>query len=286
MIEESSLGTAVFPKSKSQQSHVGEAASAGLLIINADDWGRTREVTDRIAECSAVSTISSVSAMVFMEDSERAARLAVEQQVDAALHLNFTTSFSASNCSTKLREHQERTAAYLLRRRIAQAVFHPGLTGSFEYLALTQIDEFQRLYGRAPGRLDGHHHMHLCENVLLQALIPAGTIVRRNFTFEPGEKSFWNLTYRKFSDLRLSRRHQLTDFFFSLAPPDPARLRRIYSLAHDSVVEAETHPINPTEHEYLAGGKIFQDLGGVKIAPPFAVAQRLQSKCGVMRAIA
>jgi hypothetical protein len=34
--------------------------------------------------------------------------------------------------------------------------------------------------------------MHLCANVLWQGLLPAGTLVRRNFSFHPGEKSRWN----------------------------------------------------------------------------------------------
>ena len=35
-----------------------------------------------------------VSAMVFMEDSERAASIARADAIDAGLHLNFTTAFS------------------------------------------------------------------------------------------------------------------------------------------------------------------------------------------------
>src|SRR4029077_20103780 len=63
----------------------------GVLIINADDWGRSQETTDRIAECVAHGAVSSVSAMVFMEDSERSAVIARERGIDAGLHLNFTT---------------------------------------------------------------------------------------------------------------------------------------------------------------------------------------------------
>ena len=71
---------------------------AGLLIINADDWGFDRGTTDRIFQPALRKTVSSVSAMVFMEDSERAAAMARESEIDAGLHLNLTTPFSASNC--------------------------------------------------------------------------------------------------------------------------------------------------------------------------------------------
>src|SRR5580704_8891452 len=68
-----------------------ESAREGLLILNADDWGRDRETTERIFDCVRRGTVSSVSAMVFMQDSERAAGIAREANVDAGLHMNFTT---------------------------------------------------------------------------------------------------------------------------------------------------------------------------------------------------
>src|SRR5882724_10194995 len=114
----------------------------GRLIINADDWGRNCDTTDRTLECVRRGSVSSVSAMVFMEDSERAAATAREQGIDAGLHLNFTTSFSAASSPTRLIEHQQRLLRYLRRHRFAQVVFHPGLTCSFEYVLRAQLEEF------------------------------------------------------------------------------------------------------------------------------------------------
>src|SRR5713226_4540807 len=76
-------------------------------------------------------------------------------------------------------------------------------------------------------------HMHLCANALLAGLLPLGTLVRRNFSFQPGEKGAVNRLHRQAVDKRLARRHRLTDFFFSLPPLEPqSRLERILSLAH------------------------------------------------------
>jgi len=249
-----------------------EAPPAGLLIINADDWGRDRETTDRTLECILRGTVSSASAMVFMADSERATAIAKENAINAGLHLNFTTPFSAPDCPTRLAEHQQGLARFLLRYRLAQVVFYPMLTRSFEYVVSAQLDEFCRLYGAPPARLDGHHHMHLCANVLLGRLLPSGTVIRRNFSFQPGEKSFGNRFYRKVVDRMLARRHRLTDFFFSLAPLDsPGRIERIFSLARRFVVEVETHPLDAKEYRFLAGGEIFRWAGDVPIASRFAV---------------
>jgi len=219
--------------------------------------------------------------MVFMKDSDRAAVLAREHEIEAGLHLNFTTPFSAPGCPSRLLERQQQLARYLLRHRLSQCVFHPGLIRSFEYLVAAQLDEFRRIYGKDPEKIDGHHHMHLCMNVLLQQLLPPATIVRRNFSFERGEKSLWNRLYRKAVDHSLARRHRLVDFLFSLPPLEPpGRLRRIYSLACRSVVELETHPVHPEEYRYLAEGEFLCQIGEARIMPPSAIAQRKHSAEG------
>lgn len=247
--------------------------AAGLLIVNADDWGRNYETTVAILNCVLRGTVSSVSAMVFMEDSERAATVALEQGVDAGLHLNFTTSFSAPGCPAQLLKHQQEVAKYLSRSRFAHAIFHPGLMRSFEYVVRVQLDEFCRLYQGPPGRVDGHHHMHLSANVLLGNLLPAGTVVRRNFSFLEGEKSYANILYRKSIDSLLIRKHRLVDYFFKLPPVEPAgRLQKIFDLAHRYIIELETHPVSPEEYKFLTGSKMLRQLGALRVAPRFEVA--------------
>jgi predicted glycoside hydrolase/deacetylase ChbG (UPF0249 family) len=247
-------------------------AGGGLLIINADDWGRDRETTDRTLECCELGAVSSVSAMVYMEDSERAAEIARMQGIETGLHLNLTSPFSGRGVPSGVTEHQRRIARYLVRHRLAQVWFHPGLMRSFEYVVAAQLEEFSRLYGGAPERIDGHHHMHLCSNVLIQQLLPRGTMVRRNFSFARGEKSLANHLYRDLVDRTLARRHRITDFFFSLPPLEPAtRLRGIFALASRFVVEVETHPVNPEEHRYLAGGEIFRQIGSRGLGRPLAI---------------
>ncbi|WP_348260824.1 ChbG/HpnK family deacetylase [Telmatobacter sp. DSM 110680] len=255
-------------------NHPAETVTAGLqspvastLIVNADDWGRDVETTDRIFECIAINTVSSTSAMVFMEDSERAAGIALEQGVDCGLHLNFTTPFSAQGCSSGLAEQQQRITRYLRGSRLAQAIYHPGLASSFKYVVAAQIEEYERNFGHAPRRIDGHHHMHLCANVLFGNLLPAGTIVRKNFSFRPGEKSGVNRQYRKVIDRVLAKRHQVTDYFFSLPPLEPpSRIDEIFSIARVSIVEIETHPVNLEEYKFLTTGEILRRTGNLQIA--------------------
>jgi len=63
-----------------------------MLIINADDLGRSVVETDAALRCYSAGRITSVSAMVFMSDSERAAELANGNGLDVGLHLNFSIS--------------------------------------------------------------------------------------------------------------------------------------------------------------------------------------------------
>ena len=240
----------------------------GLLIVNADDWGRDRRTTDLTLDCILAGSVSSVSAMVFMEDSERAATIALGRGVDTGLHLNFTTKFS-SVARTPLIEHQLRLAAFLQSHHLAKVLFHPGLVRSFDYVVSAQLEEFANLYGAPPRRLDGHHHMHLCANVVFRELIPAGTVVRRNCSFVSGEKSILNRRYRRFLDTRLAKRHRLVDYLFNLQPlVPPMRLRQIAILSQRSVVELEAHPIRSDEYRFLRGGDIFRLADNVKPRSP------------------
>ena len=246
-------------------------AHTGCLIINADDWGVNQETTDRIIDCVQRGTISAVSAMVFMDDSARAAETALQLGVDAGLHLNLSTQFTSPACPTLLKEHLGKIASCLLRHPLSRVLYYPGLARSFEYVVASEFDEFCRLYGGNPERIDGHHHLHLCANVQRARLLPAGTLVRRNFSFLPGEKSLVNRLYRKAVDRRLARRHRVVDFLYNLAPlQSKDRLQRIFSSARNSVVEVETHPINPEEHRFLTSGEMLHQLGDLAISPNFA----------------
>jgi len=242
-----------------------DANAPGWLVVNADDWGRDQRTTDITLRCVLRGGVSSVSAMVFMEDAERAAALARERGVDAGLHLNFTSAFTARGCSPELVRRQQQLIRCLRRHRFAQVLFHPGLMRAFEYVTAAQIDEFRRLYGSDPYRVDGHHHMHLSANVLVQRLLPPGALVRRSFSFRPGEKSVWNRIYRAGIDRVVVRRYRTADFLFNLQPIVPERLERIFALARRSVVELEAHPVEADEYRYLAGGELFRRLGDTQI---------------------
>lgn len=225
-----------------------------MLIVNADDWGGWKSATDAALACYEKNRITSVSAMVFMEDSERAAALAEDLEMDVGLHVNFNQHLTASRCPARLQEKHARIKHFLDRNKYAQLLYHPLLRREFREVYHLQAEEFARLYGRSPSHIDGHRHLHLCLNMLLDGIIPRGQKVRRSFSFWPGEKSFFNRAYRGFVDGRVTRRHRTTDYFFALSQCfDNQRMSRVEQLARTSNVELMTHPEKPAECEWLMG---------------------------------
>lgn len=234
---------------------------AAMIIINADDWGRSRAETDAALFCYKNGRITSVSAMVFMEDSDRAAELAKETGIDVGLHLNLTQPCSGEVRVRSLREYHDRIIRFLTFNKYAFLIYNPALKKAFQYVYQAQFDEFVRLYGKPPSHIDGHHHQHLCMNMLLGRVIPTGEKVRRNFYFWPHEKGPVNRTYRRLVDLSLTRRYRLTDYFFALSQCFQSdRLSRVMDLATTASVEVMTHPANEIELAYLMSDNYLANL--------------------------
>lgn len=232
-----------------------------MIIINADDWGRSRTETDLALSCYREGRITSVSAMVFMEDSARAADLAKEVGIDVGLHLNLSERFTGEVRIGSLRDYHDRIVCFLALNKYAFLFYKPSLRKEFRYVYQAQVDEFVRLYQRTPSHINGHHHQHLCANMLLDRVIPTGEKVRRNFHFWPGEKGLLNRTYRRFVDLLLARRYRLTDFFFALSQClQSERLTRVTELAETATVEMMTHPANAVELAYLMSDNFLASL--------------------------
>lgn len=229
-----------------------------MLFINADDWGRSIGETDAALKCYRAGRITSVSTMVFMADSDRAAVLATENNMDVGLHLNFSDPFTGKSTSATLNDYHQRIVSFLKINKYAQILYNPFLQEAFAYSCKAQLDEFIRLFGTEPSHFDGHHHMHLCANVLFARMIPARAKVRRSFSFGPGEKTWLNRGYRSLIDSLLGRRYRLTDYFFDLSDCIKRhRLETMAALSRSCAVELMTHPVVPHESEFLLGDKFF-----------------------------
>lgn len=213
-----------------------------MIIINADDWGGWGSATDAALPYCKAGVITSVSAMVFMEDSWRAAGIAKEMGMDVGLHLNFNQRLTGK-CSKAVTEAHERVTRFLRRGKYALLFYHPWLRSDFRTVFQSQYEEFLRLYEFEPSHFNGHQHMHLCSNMILDGVIPCGTMVRRSFSFWRGEKGPINRSYRRWVDGCVARRYGTSDYFFALSQADTwGRMERIINLAESYIVELMVHP--------------------------------------------
>jgi predicted glycoside hydrolase/deacetylase ChbG (UPF0249 family) len=190
--------------------------------------------------------------MVFMADSARAAAEASEAGLDTGFHLNLDRPLTARQSPSRLRELQEAVGRYLNYGKWAQIVYNPFLKRSVEDVFHYQLDEYRFLFGREPSHINGHHHRHLCMNMLVGRVIPPGFRVRRNFSLERGHSRSIEDWYRYFVDLYLVRRFRCTDWFFSIEPTtDRQRFERIIQLALSSNVELMVHPAKAEQLTFL-----------------------------------
>jgi len=226
-----------------------------MLIINADDWGRCAAETQAALTCFQAGGLQSVSAMMFMDDSERSAKVAKEVGIDVGLHLNLNQRFT-HNKSAALAKSHDRVVRFMSLSKYAQLLYHPGLRSDLNDVFHAQLNEFVRLYGRTPSHIDGHQHRHLCTNMLLQKVIPSGEIVRRTFSYAPTENGRIDWMYRRLVDRMLARRYQLTDYFFSLSRCLKRKtIDRVYELSKSATVELMAHPVIPIERAYLTSSE-------------------------------
>jgi predicted glycoside hydrolase/deacetylase ChbG (UPF0249 family) len=224
-----------------------------MLIINADDWGRSERETDVALACFNRGRITSATAMVFMQDSERSSRLANDASLPLGLHLNLSQMYNGpvSPVREALRAHQK-VVRFMTLSRYAMYLYNPLLRSALRTVFTSQLTEFTNSHGRSPSHVDGHQHRHHCTNMLLEEVISPGLKVRRTFSYFPGERGALNRAYRKTIDALLRKRYISADYFFSLKECLQGQsVDRVFELAKSSNVELMTHPVVQKEYDWL-----------------------------------
>ena len=156
-----------------------------VLIVNADDFGCAVSATDAILTCHREGAITSATAMVYMEDSDRAARLAVDQRLPVGLRINLTTPFTDRSVPYAVRERQARMVDVLGRSRAYRWLYDVRLQAEVDRSLRDQLDRFGELYARPPTHFDSHHHVHSCPNVFLSRVLSSGAPIRNTLIWSP-----------------------------------------------------------------------------------------------------
>jgi predicted glycoside hydrolase/deacetylase ChbG (UPF0249 family) len=140
------------------------------LIINADDFGYSEEITLGIAEAIQSGPVTSTSLMVNQDYSQQALQSA-RQIKDASVGIHFNLDDGRPLCTpqqvpTLVDEQGRFHDGKTFRKR----VFSGKISLKEIYRELeAQLAEFLS-FGIRPSHIDFHHHLHLCYPVLEVAL--------------------------------------------------------------------------------------------------------------------
>ncbi len=223
-----------------------------MLIINADDYGFNERCTDRILDCYLNGRITSTSAMVFMRDSIRAAETARMHGLHVGLHLNFTNALENTAGYPDLSSHQNRIIDFFAKNRFTRMLYNPAIKKSLSYSFKSQYDEFLNRYLKPPTHIDGHHHIHLCTNMLIDPLYPNGIKLRPSLHCEEGRLTIFKNLYRTLIDRVIRNRYKSVESLFKLDLHSiDALLPDIVDSSMSSDIELMTHPGIRKEYEYL-----------------------------------
>jgi chitin disaccharide deacetylase len=122
--------------------------SERILIVNADDFGRSPGVNRGVIRAHEQGVVTSASLMVRWPHAEGAAGYARRGSLGVGLHLDLG--------EWEYRDETWRARYPVLPEESAEAVA----------LELTrQLERFERLIGRPPDHLDSHQHVHRDEPV-------------------------------------------------------------------------------------------------------------------------
>jgi len=218
-----------------------------VLIVNADDVGASESTTDPAIASYDEGVISSVSAMVWMADSRRAAGLALERRIPVGLHLNLTLPFSDEGAPEDARAmHQQLVARFdSVSWMRDDAMFDerdPVIVAAIAH----QLEAFRALYGE-PTHLDGHHHVHVHPAVL--------PCLPREYPIRPVIKKPSELIRRRSSrDRKLRKAFRTADGcvnFRQIHPSTGGAGLQVLKFARRRVLDVMVHPQFSDEREAL-----------------------------------
>jgi predicted glycoside hydrolase/deacetylase ChbG (UPF0249 family) len=132
-----------------------------MLIVNADDFGMSEEISDGIITAHLEGIVTSTSLMVNMPDAERAVRLAQQTpSLDVGIHLNITEGVPVLP-SEKVPTLVNSTGEFLPDKKLIPKI-KKFRVSPFEIEAefSAQISKMLDM-GIRPTHLDSHHHVHI-----------------------------------------------------------------------------------------------------------------------------
>jgi predicted glycoside hydrolase/deacetylase ChbG (UPF0249 family) len=226
-----------------------------LLIVNADDFGHDESATDLTIECFRQGAITSATAMVHMQDSERAADRAREAGLPTGLHINFTEEFTGAAIPDAVRRRQAEACSTMNSHLgIRRWTYDPRIQGLIGSAIKDQLERYETLFGGPPTHVDGHNHVHVCPNVAVVKDI--ARFKRRNALWSWPNVHTLGARARSLRRIATAPHALTTRFFFDISrlpTEDPGKLAGELSRARTASVEVMAHPAFDHERRALQG---------------------------------
>lgn len=224
------------------------------LIVNADDYGRTPEVSRGIREAHLRGIVTSTTALMNMPSIEHDLRLALQETPELGLgvHLVLTSGFPllpAERIPTLVSEDGAFPGLEVFMARVSH--LDPAQAKA-EWRA--QIERFVLITGRAPSHLDSHHHASYYTEALFDGMLELareyGCPIRSPFA-ENADSLDWiaeqlRAALREFPARLLAKHGTLHPDAFHVSFYDegatPEELVRILESLPEGVSELMCHP--------------------------------------------
>lgn len=238
-----------------------------MLVVNADDLGHDRATSDAILAAFARGAITSATAMVLMEDSERGFGLASEAELPIGLHLNLMEPYSGNALDPADRAEQAWAVERFQASFAGRWAPSPRLMRVARRCVRQQLAEFERLRGAPPTHVDGHQHGHLSTPALWELSRAEAPAIRSSFTFRKGEKPPHKLALRSVLNRGIASRFPTTDRFHSIRDLHPAfgghGIEAVIAEARELDVEVMCHPGLADEYEVLTSEEWLRSISSV-----------------------
>ncbi len=127
------------------------------LIVNADDFGYFRSVSDGIMRAHHDGIVTATTLLVAAPDSERASRLARSApKLDVGVHLNLTLDRPLNDFSRRRTLVDESGRFFRPSELLKRDIDRNEALDEFR----AQFDRARELIGREPSHVDTHHWVH------------------------------------------------------------------------------------------------------------------------------
>lgn len=216
------------------------------LIINADDFGETIQITKGIADCISAGVVTSTTILANMPGTDLAFRLAVgnSRKVSFGVHLNICEGKPLAKPSSMVRPE----GSFFPKRYQALRAFTGRLNLKEVEIELRAQIMLVKAAGVDVSHLDSHKHLHQLPGVAeVVAKLAAEFKIRRvRCTLEDG---FWSKGNGLFAGLSRSfRRHFAGKFRVHLSANGLRYPGRAFDLTHLMRLSERSEQVNLLRH--------------------------------------